>query len=322
MKNNNNILILSAGRRVELVQSFKSELLSRKLTARLYASDLNPRLSAACNFSDQSFTTPPIEDPLYGEFIFNLCLKYKIGLVVPTIDSDLLILASQRQKFLDKGVYILVSKESLVIRCSDKRQTAKLFNDVGINSPKIYPVDDLKFPCFVKPYNGSSSIGGSLAHCPSDLSEAVLNNKKMMFMEYIDSSYDEYTVDAYYDRNERLKCFVPRQRLEVRAGEISKGSTRRGVLYEFLKDKLPLIEGAIGCITIQLFVHKTQSSILGLEINPRFGGGYPLSYSAGANYSGWLIDEYLLGGDISFFDRWESDLMMLRYDSKVLIHGT
>jgi carbamoyl-phosphate synthase large subunit len=58
-----------------------------------------------------------------------------------------------------------------------------------------------------------------------------------------------------------------------------------------------------------------------LEINPRFGGGFPLSYSAGANYPGWLIDEYILGKEVPFFDAWEDRLLMLRYDAKVLVHG-
>ena len=318
---NNNILILSAGRRVELIQSFKAEALSRSLPAKLYASDSNPHLSAACNFADEFFETPLISDPSYGEFLFDLCLKHQIGLVIPTIDTDLLILTGLRLKFLNEGVCIVISEESFIEICSDKRKTANLFNRISIPSPKIYSLENLKYPCFVKPYDGSSSIGASLINTPSDLSKSLLNDKKMLFMEYIDASYDEYTIDAYYDRHEELKCYVPRQRLAVRAGEISKGLTRRDDLYEILKDKLTLIKGARGCITIQLFVHKTENSLLGLEINPRFGGGYPLSYSAGANYSGWLIDEYLLGKEIAFFDKWEKDLMMLRYDSKVLIHA-
>jgi carbamoyl-phosphate synthase large subunit len=318
---NKNILILSAGRRVELVQSFKSEILSRKLNVKLYASDLNPRLSAACNFADQSFTSPPISDCSYGEFLFDLCIKYQIGLVVPTIDTDLLVLAKLRQKFSDNDVFVVVSNESLVSRCSDKRHTIKLFNDLGIHTPEIYSIKNLKFPCYAKPYDGSSSIGNMLLVKSTDLSETLISNKKMIFMEYLDSSYLEYSVDAYYDRNEKLKCFVPRQRLAVRAGEISKGLTQRGDLYEFLKEKLPLIQGARGCLTIQLFAHKTKNSILGLEINPRFGGGYPLSYSAGANFSGWLIDEYLLKQEVLFFDKWEHNLMMLRYDAKVLIRA-
>lgn len=318
----NNILILSAGRRVDLVQSFKNEVLSRGLKSKVYASDLNPQLSAACVFSDESFATPSISDPSYGKFVYELCIKYKIGLIIPTIDTDLLILSRLRQKFIDEGIYIVVSKESLILDCCDKRKTIKLFNELGISSPDIYPVSNLKFPCFVKPYDGSSSIGARLIASKSDLSESLISNQKMMFMEYIDHSYDEYTIDAYYDFNENLKCFVPRQRLAVRAGEVSKGRTRRDDTYEFLLKKLPLIKGARGCITIQIFVHKTEFAIFGLEINPRFGGGYPLSYSAGANFSGWLIDEYLLGKELPFFDRWEKDLVMLRYDAKVLIHAS
>ena len=58
-----------------------------------------------------------------------------------------------------------------------------------------------------------------------------------------------------------------------------------------------------------------------IEINPRFGGGYPLSYSAGANYPGWLIAEYLQGKQLSKFSSWQANLLMLRYDQQILIHA-
>ena len=77
--------------------------------------------------------------------------------------------------------------------------------------------------------------------------------------------------------------------------------------------------GARGCLTIQVFADLAQDSFYGLEINPRFGGGYPLAYSAGARYPAWLIKEYLLGEEIDFYDQWEPDLLMLRYDDKKLI---
>ena len=137
----------------------------------------------------------------------------------------------------------------------------------------------------------------------------------------IDDGFDEYTVDAYFDRTGVLRCFVPRQRLETRAGEVSKGVTRKNHVYEYLHAKLPALKGARGCITLQLLSNAKSGRFAALEINPRFGGGYPLSYSAGAQYPGWLIDEYLLERDVEFLDSWESDLMMLRYDAKVLVHG-
>lgn len=142
----------------------------------------------------------------------------------------------------------------------------------------------------------------------------------MMFMEFVDSSHTEFTVDAYYDRHGELKCLVPRERIEVRCGEVSKGITRRHYVYEYLLPRLKGLKGARGCITLQLFANEKTQSFFAIEINPRFGGGYPLAYSAGANYPKWLIGEYLRDEALSFYDKWEGNLMMLRYDAKVLVH--
>ncbi|MEI8597182.1 hypothetical protein P4S64_04325 [Vibrio sp. M60_M31a] len=81
-----------------------------------------------------------------------------------------------------------------------------------------------------------------------------------------------------------------------------------------------MLKGARGCITFQLFVNEETESVKGLEVNPRFGGGYPLSNDAGAKFTDWLIKEYLQEEDIDFFDSWEPNLLMLRYDAKVLVH--
>ena len=83
--------------------------------------------------------------------------------------------------------------------------------------------------------------------------------------------------------------------------------------------KMAVLEGVRGCITAQFFVSKTDNTTYGVEINPRFGGGFPLTYAAGGNYPGWLIQEYIGGQDIPFSDDWENNLIMLRYDAKVLV---
>lgn len=316
-----NILILSAGRRVELAQAFRSEMTARSLKSKLFATEMKPELSAACHVVDQSFKAPRVTDPSYIDFLLSTCLAFKIGLVVPTIDTELLLLAQNRERFAEKGIHIVISDVELVRVCRDKRLTANLFLQVGIDSPVIYSRENIQFPCFAKPYDGSCSIGALAIREPQMLSDAVLSDEKMMFMELIEGGFDEFTVDAYYDRHGVLCCFVPRQRLETRAGEVSKGVTRRHHVYDYLLEKLPALKGARGCITLQLFSSAKTGRFAALEINPRFGGGFPLSYSAGANYPGWLIDEYLLERNVPFMDRWEPDLMMLRYDAKVLVHG-
>jgi carbamoyl-phosphate synthase large subunit len=125
----------------------------------------------------------------------------------------------------------------------------------------------------------------------------------------------------YYDKTHHVKCIVPRKRMLIRAGEINKGVTCNNVIVEFLKTKLNHIDGAIGCLTLQLFLSRKTKRIVAIEINPRFGGGFPLSYHAGANYPLWLINEYFLNQEVSYTDGWENNLLMLRYDDEVIVHG-
>ena len=317
----NNLMILSAGRRVELVEAFRQDLQHRGLSCRIFSTDMRPEVSAACQVADVAIRSPRVTDPAYVDFLLNACKTNGIALVVPTIDTELLVLAQHREVFARQGVHVVISDEDLVRQCRDKRLTAHLFGRLGIDVPRIFSRDAIEFPCFAKPYDGSCSIGAALLPNPNALSSAMLADEKMMFMEYIDSAYSEFTVDAYYNKHGQLRCLVPRQRLETRAGEVSKGVTRKGHVYAYLRDKLDQLEGARGCITVQLFANAQTGRYAALEINPRFGGGFPLSYSAGAHYPGWLIDEYLLGRDVPFKDDWTQDLLMLRYDAKVLVHG-
>ena len=317
----NNVLLLSAGRRVELAQAFKAEIQARHLASRLFSTELHPKLSAVSPIVDQAFIAPRVTEPGYPAFLMDLCRKQGVGLLIPTIDTELAVLAHHRNDFEAHGIHIVISDESLVSMCRDKRLTGRLFSDLGIDSPQIYLPQQIAFPCFAKPYDGSRSVGAIKLPDPISLNAGLLANEKMMFCEFIDSSHTEFTVDAYFGRTGELKCLVPRERIEVRDGEISKGATRRHHVYEYLLPKLKALTGARGCITLQIFSNPTTGRFAALEINPRFGGGFPLSYSAGANYPGWLLDEYFLQKDIPFFDKWEANLLMLRYDAKVLVHN-
>lgn len=317
-----NILITSAGRRVELVQAFKTESEQLLSQSHVHAIDLNPKLSAACQIADYHQTCPRVTAPEYMDFLLDYCLKHEIGLVIPTIDTELAILAKYKGLFARHGVILCISDLKLINSCRDKRKTGSIFEKYDIPYPKIYQPNNLIFPCFAKPYNGSCSIGAKIIKNQEALDNETINDPHMLFMELIDKSYSEYTVDAYFDNNSNLKCLVPRKRLEVRAGEVSKGITRRNFLYTALAKKINHLDGAQGCLTIQFFVNEETEHYIGLEINPRFGGGYPLSYAAGANYPTWLIKEYLLNESLTFNESWEENLLMLRYDAKVLVHAT
>lgn len=316
-----NVLLLSAGRRVELAQAFALEIKKRELPVKILATDMKPGLSAACRVVDEAIAAPRVTDPIYIDFLLETCKKNQVGLVIPTIDTELLLLAQHRTAFSESGINIIVADEPLVSQCRDKRLTANLFSELGIDTPAIFDRSAIGYPCFAKPYDGSNSVGAMLIQDEHQLTDSLRSDEKMMFMEFIDRSHTEFTVDAYYNKSGDLSCLVPRQRIEVRGGEVNKGVTRRNHVYDYLLPKLKKLKGARGCITVQVFSNQETGRFAALEINPRFGGGYPLSYSAGANYPGWLLDEYLLQKEITFFDNWEADLLMLRYDAKVLVHG-
>ncbi len=315
-----NILITSAGQRVSLVKSFQKELTAIDKKAKVFTADFNPMLAPACHISDGYFAVPKVTDQEYIGHLIKSCLNNDIKLVIPTIDTELNILSTNISEFEKKGIHVVVSDASFIKKCRDKRKTNELFERYGIDTPTQFNQNNLEFPVFVKPYDGSRSEGIFTAFEPSDIKDEHTNNKKLMYMEYIsDEEYDEFTIDCYYDKNSTLKCVVPRKRILVRAGEVNKGVTKKNIIVNEFTKKLAKLEGARGCLTIQVFLHKNKDIMKGIEINPRFGGGYPLTYLSGANYTKWVIEEYLLNKEVTDFSDWESDLLMLRYDAEVLV---
>jgi carbamoyl-phosphate synthase large subunit len=315
-----NILITSAGKRVGLLNAFKYELKRKFPASKVYTADSNPEWSSACRLSDGYFQMPKVIEKNYVSKLLQACIEHQIKIVIPTIDTELIVLANAKDIFLSHNIDIVISDICLITKCRDKRETNKIFNELGIDVPSEIDKVNPSFPLFIKPYDGSLSKGVYLIKSKEELTDYLINDPRNMFMEYINPDYfDEYTIDAYYDKKGLLKCLVPRRRIEVRAGEICKGKTEKSSFYFILKDKLRFLKGAIGCLTFQFFIGKHTNKIIGIEINPRFGGGFPLSYSSGANYPAYIIQEYLLKETIPFNDSWIENRVMLRFDSELFL---
>lgn len=316
-----NIIITSAGQRVSLIKSFQFELKKIFPQSKVFTTDLNPALAPACHISDGYFQVPKVTAESYIDDLIKVCINNDINLIIPTIDTELLTLSNNEQKFKLNNIFPLVSDYEFIQKCRDKRLTNQLFEENNIEVPTQYTLNNLEFPVFVKPCDGSLSKGIFIANSQDDISREHRQNEKLMYMELISNDeFDEFTVDCYYDKNSILKCVVPRQRLVVRAGEVNKAATRNNFIVEHFFNNIAQLKGARGCLTIQVFLHKEQPIIKGIEINPRFGGGYPLTYLSGANYSKWVLEEYLLDKEIEDYKSWEQDLLMLRYDAEVLVH--
>lgn len=316
----NNILITSAGKRVELLLEFQRELQSSLPGSKVLAVDLNPEMAAACHLADMAFAVPRVTADNYIDILFEICLKNNVGIVVPTIDTELKVLADNRKIFSENGIEIMISSPEFISICRDKRLTTDTFKELNIRAPKAYDKYNPHFPMFAKPYDGSLSTNIHLLKTIGDLTPEILNDPKLMFMEYIDKNeYKEFTVDMYYGADGFVKSIVPRERIEIRSGEVNKGATRKNHIVEYLKSRMNHMPQIRGCICIQIFYREQDNDIVGIEINPRYGGGYPLSYYSGANFPKMMIDEYLLRKSIEYSVDWQDNTIMLRYDSQVIV---
>lgn len=316
-----NILITSVGKRVSLVRIFQEALRKLSLQAKVYTTDMKPEMAPAGFVSDGCFKVPRVTDDNYINRLIDICYTNNIGLIIPTIDTELALLAENKSLLREKGVEVIVSSTDFVCTCRDKRKTSALFQQLDICIPEIRDKYHPKFPLFAKPYDGSLSKDIYVIRNSEELTPEIMQHPKLIFMEYIDKTqYKEFTVDMYYGKDNKVKAIIPRERVEIRAGEINKGYTRKNHLVSFLKERMDYIPGVVGCICIQLFYNEMTHKVFGIEINPRFGGGYPLSYYAGANFPEYLLREYFLNESLSYTDGWKDNTLMLRYDSEVIVY--
>lgn len=317
-----NILITSAGKRVVLVQIFQQTLKEFGLETKVFTTDIKPMMAPACIVSDEGIKVSPCTTDHYIDELLEICKEREIGIIIPTIDPELTILASHRALFSERGIELVLSDDRFVKVCRDKRLTKSYLKNIDIDMPKDVDKNHPIFPLFVKPYDGSLSANIHIVRNQRELTQEILENPKFMFMEYIDRDvYKEYSVDMYYGKDHRVKGIVPRERIAVRAGEINKGKTRKNFIVDYLKERMDYLPGVRGCICFQLFYRDSDHDIKASEINPRFGGGFPLTYHAKANYVEYIIREYLLGETVDYSDKWLDNTMILRYDSDIIIYN-
>ncbi len=317
---NTNILITSAGKRVALVNYFKETLKEFFPDSMVFTTDMNPNMAPAGYVSDCCIKVPRVTDDNYPDILNKICIENGIGMIVPTIDTELLVLSKIKKHFAEQNISVIVSDEKFVQSCRDKRETQYFFETNGIKVPQKRDIEYPVFPIFAKPYDGSLSTNLHIIRSYEDITSSIKEDKKLIFMELIDKTvYKEYTVDMYYGIDHKVKCIIPRERISVRAGEINQGKTQKNYIIDFLKEKLNYIEGCVGCICIQLFYDDKTHDIIAIEINPRFGGGFPLSYVSGGNFPASLIKEHFLHQEIEYYDGWKDGLIMLRYDDAIFV---
>lgn len=316
------ILLTSAGRRVALLQTLRADAMRLGVTPLMLAADMSPQFSSACASADKALPVSRCTDSGYTDGLLAACEQQRVGLLIPTIDPELAVLAGAKEKFAARGIRIAVSSAEAVAIARDKQRTTDTLAAAGVPTPQTASLSDVLagkqsvgFPAVLKRVDGSRSIGLYYVNSIEEARQYKLDVEQYVAQECCVGP--EYTVNCFVDQRGALRAAVPHRRIEVRDGEVSKGITERRTDLTAIAYKIvAAIPGLRGPFCFQAILTSEGPKVF--EINARFGGGYPLAHAAGATFGKWLIEE-ALGLPCTANDEWQDGLLMLRYDAAVFV---
>ncbi len=312
------LLLTAIGKRIELIQHLKT----RFQVVGVDCSNLNP----ARNFVDSFYIVPRYTAPEYADALLEIVRREQIDLLVPLYEPEFPGLCELRERLYEAGCRLVLSEAEVIRICNGKLETAEFFDRYHIPAPKTYTPkeilrkadEEITYPLIVKPCDGMGSEGVFRVKTRRELE---------FFTEYVPKALvqdcargEEYTIDVLCDFDGNPIYIVPRVRLEVRSGEVVK--SRIALTQKVIDETAALLEAlnregtVIGPMTIQCFYEEETQEVSFIEINPRFGGGVPLSFAAGADYAGALLA--MAGGEaIPYREEGLRRVTMMRYDQSV-----
>lgn len=316
------LLLTCIGRRVELLRAFELAGKRLGLDLELHGADVS-RTAPAMHVVPHTHVVPSIASGRYVDALLEIVQDRKIDLLIPLIDSELQTIADAAPRFVEYGCTALISSAALVRICRDKLAAHDVLREFGIDTPATWAWKQAmerkthRFPYYLKPRSGSAAAGNYIV---KDIDELrVLGNRVPdgIVQEFVHGI--EHTLDVYTGFDGIPRCVVPRRRLEVRSGEVSKSLIVKDArLMKLGRVVADLLEGFRGVITVQCIVD-SRKRVRVIEINPRFGGGVPLSIHAGADFPRWILAEFV-GRRPRVSDAAVRDGMaMLRFDDSVFV---
>ena len=311
------ILFTGVGRRIELLQAFRNAAIVLNIEVKIYGADM-AGTAPALAYCDYTRKVVAMKDSDYIQNLIKICTEDHIDLLIPTIDTDLLVLSENKEKFETIGTRVMISAANMIKICRDKNNTSQFFVDCGLHAPM--PVNDWKeynagFPAFIKPKDGSSSINAYKVEDEQELEVYAGQIEDYIVQPFVNGH--EYTIDIFCDWDGNPLSIVPRERLQVRAGEVLK--------TKIFMDEIMISEAKTLCkafkpcgpMTVQL-IRDDNGVDWFIEINPRFGGGAPLSMKAGAR-SAETVLKLLNGQSVEYENNIANDAIYSRFDQSVCI---
>ena len=322
------MLVSSAGRRVELLRGFRRALASLGLDGRVIATDAS-WYSSAFHDADEAFLVPRLDSGDYVPALLALCEKQQVDLVVPTIDTEMAAWVEGRDQFTAIGTTVALSGAGVVDIAADKQLThewlvANGFPTVGQASPEavLDDPDAWPFPLIAKPRFGSAGIGVGIVRDAAELAVAVGRPELGEMVVQTLAPGREHTIDVLADRARALRV---RRAPAPHRGALGRGEQGRDrALAPAAGPGRPHLRGAARRVRHH---HRpgvrrgdgAPAELAVIEINARYGGGFPLALEAGADFPRWQLEELLGLPSTAAADGWRDGLVMLRYDAAVFV---
>jgi len=309
------VLLTSVGRRSYLVKYFQTALGDNGEVHVANSTAVTPVFT----LTNKHVITPLIHDDAYIPFLLEYCKKNQISVVISLFDVDLPVLAANKQKFSDAGIKVIVSSEAVISTCNDKWETYLFCKEHGFHTPKTYVSlpsahdavhsGELHFPVIVKPRWGMGSIGVFEANNEiemdvlySKVEDQIMStylkyesgeNKGRMVLIQEKLSGAEQGLDVINDLNGHYQNTIVKRKLAMRAGETDCAETIENELLRDLGKTISKRLQHVANLDVDVFLVDDVPYIL--EMNARFGGGYPFSHLAGVNLPlailQWVRDE-------------------------------
>ncbi|WP_299336497.1 ATP-grasp domain-containing protein [uncultured Psychroserpens sp.] len=337
-----NLLFTCAGRRNYLINYFKEAI---KGQGKIIAADMNLSAPAMVD-AHLAILVPSIYNDNYIEELKKIIIEHRVSAVISLNDLELPILAKHKDELEATGTKIIVSNEHIINIAFDKVETFKFLNDIGLKTPKTFTnLDDafaeidkgrLNYPLVVKPRWGSASIGIDFPESAEELKlafqlqhiklkKSILNTASKQDMEHailIQEKLDgrEFGMDIVNDFNGNYFGTFVREKLNMRSGETDKAVSVIDERFEQIGKKISEHLKHIGSLDCDVFI--TNNQLYVLELNPRFGGGYPFSHEAGINTAAIYI-EWLKGNtNVDAFNNYVSGKQFAKCDRMLEIKPT
>lgn len=334
-----NILFTCAGRRNYLINYFKEALNGE---GNILASDVQYNAPALID-ADIPLLVPGIYDSNYISALKKIIKEYGVNAIISLNDLELPILTKHKPELEETGAKVLVSGLETIETTFDKWETFKFITGIGLKTPKTYLTleaalealgkNELQFPLVLKPRWGSASIGIEFPESVEELrlsyalqkiklQKSILLNasqedfeRSIVIQEKIKGT--EFGMDVLNDFKGNYYGTFLREKLSMRGGETDKAITVVDKRMENIGERIGSKLKHFGTMDCDLFL--CADGLYVLELNPRFGGGYPFSHEGGINTAAIYL-EWLRGGkNVDQFNNYKADISFSKCDRLIKI---